>query len=950
MDFIYDYYIYLPSTNDCQNGIMGAETITNFSIDIEITNNCLGSSFLDYALEKFTIQTDGMVGVTKNHTTPVSQTLNLSYGHPNNPDGDFFAFTPAFTDLDATIVNPFTDCEENISSCAQGESVWIAYAIPIGGCPPYTTQQWQYRETPTSAWKNACPFASDLYSSSSKTYLGTIAAIPSYDYKYILSDSSNPPVQIEKETDFENFDEFIENISTTSSNDNCQSTVTVDFFSFYDYYNSPYEVSISYNGGLEFSSTKNNIGETVSFNVPFSGDYTIEAKDGVSGCTEKAIVSVQPQTPLSQIPSFIRYCDLPITINAGDPNANYVWKLRKRNLDINGNCGTNIGAEIELPNLEETIVLDDSLIEPNFCYRLIMTATDPISLCNTSDNTNILPSKLNSPNADLGLDMNVDYCETELPIIIQPINTTPNQIYMWSSGQTTQSIAIEQPDTYTLTVSNADGCTATDQVTVSLFTGILISLEEEIAACQGDVIILDPIISKAASANGDFSYIWSTGETTENIAVTNTGVYGLTVSNQDVCIDTDEITVYFTKYPQALNWQEDVFVCGESSVILDATVTPSVSYEWSTNETTPSIEVTETGVYQVSVTNIFIPDYQECTITEEVSVTFGDVTAEIEFEIEGCSTGNTTLSTEENPNFMYRWNTGSNQASIDITQAGTYTVTVTAGNCSVIDEITVDNSSIGTQTAYTLQADEEWTTIRNIDGLVIVPFGVKLNIVNTTIHFMDRASGILVEEGGYLQVDNTVLRGNPCTSIPWKGIQVEGQHATAQPAGYTTNGSPHHGTVIVRNGSTIQDASTGILVRSIGTSLGGGILSVRNSNFTNNRISILMDATGVGTNLRGSIWENNFTNNAPFVGGSGGDYTHIYLNRLGSHFNIFGNTFTSNGIANVTSVYTLSSTTLCVNNTFENVYKGIDAYNTSGIPDVRINGNDFVNTYKGITL
>ncbi|MEZ4885087.1 MAG: T9SS type A sorting domain-containing protein [Chitinophagales bacterium] len=268
----------------------------------------------------------------------------------------------------------------------------------------------------------------------------------------------------------------------------------------------------------------------------------------------------------------------------------------------------------------------------------------------------------------------------------------------------------------------------------------------------------------------------------------------------------------------------------------------------------------------------------------------------------------------------------------------------------MVDEITVDGNNLGTQNAYVLTTNEIWTNERNISGLMVVPANMDLIIEGTTIHFMDDNSGILVEEGGYLKIDNAVLRGNPCVVSAWKGIQVEGQPNTAQPTGYSTNGSTSHGTIIIRNGSTIQDAHIGVLVQNTGTNSGGGILSVRNSNFTNNRIGIVMNATGVGTNLRGSIWENTFTNNAPFVGGGGGGYTHIYLNRLGSHFNIFGNTFTSNGVANVTSIYSFSSYLLSVFNTFEEVYKGVDVYNTDGMPDVRINGNDFVDTFKGITL
>ncbi|MGB0931174.1 MAG: T9SS type A sorting domain-containing protein, partial [Chitinophagales bacterium] len=349
----------------------------------------------------------------------------------------------------------------------------------------------------------------------------------------------------------------------------------------------------------------------------------------------------------------------------------------------------------------------------------------------------------------------------------------------------------------------------------------------------------------------------------------------------------------------------------------------------------------ETGTYAVVVSDFSTG----CKTVETVHLPFE---VSIEQEQNFCASSVVLNATQEDAN-SYFWSTGEVSPTIEVTNGGVYSVTISINDCALSEQVTASIETPMNQAAYTLTMDETWTTVRNIKGLMIVPVGKKLIIESTTIHFIDENSGILVQEGGYLRVDNAVLRGNSCVSSSWKGIQVEGQSDTAQPADYTTNGSTSHGTVIIRNGSTIQDAAIGILVQNTGGT-GGGILSTRNSNFINNKIGIMMNTTSVGTELRGSIWENNFTTTAPFIGGGDGEYINVYLIRLGSPLNIFGNNFNCNVGMNVTGIRSVDSYLLSVFNNFENLYKGIDLYNSTTMPDIRINGNDFLATFKGVTL
>lgn len=101
--------------------------------------------------------------------------------------------------------------------------------------------------------------------------------------------------------------------------------------------------------------------------------------------------------------------------------------------------------------------------------------------------------------------------------------------YTWSNGATTQTITAG-PGTYSVTVSKS-GCTATSAaVTVSYYTvtAPTINASGSTTLCAGGNVVLT---SSAGSA-----YSWSTGSTANNIAVTTTGNYFVTVTDANGCV------------------------------------------------------------------------------------------------------------------------------------------------------------------------------------------------------------------------------------------------------------------------------------------------------------------------------------------------------------------------------------------------------------------------------
>jgi uncharacterized repeat protein (TIGR01451 family) len=143
----------------------------------------------------------------------------------------------------------------------------------------------------------------------------------------------------------------------------------------------------------------------------------------------------------------------------------------------------------------------------------------------TNSTTNTIPA----PTIDLGQDTLL--CSGQSLSLGLTSNWTN---YAWSTGATTSGITVASPGTYSLTVTDANGCSSTDLIVVqqSVTPGVFLG---------NDTTTTLPIVVDAGS--GFASYLWSTGATTQIITVGQTGTYWVQVTNQDGCVGTDTINV-----------------------------------------------------------------------------------------------------------------------------------------------------------------------------------------------------------------------------------------------------------------------------------------------------------------------------------------------------------------------------------------------------------------------
>jgi gliding motility-associated-like protein len=254
--------------------------------------------------------------------------------------------------------------------------------------------------------------------------------------------------------------------------------------------------------------------------------------------------------------------------------------------------------------------------------------------------------------------------------------------YMWNTGATTQSINITSTGSNTVTITDVNGCSATSSataVTVNVLPTATITPAGATTFCAGGSINLSAPLSS--------NYMWNTGATTQSINITSTGSNTVTITDVNGCSATSSATaVTANALPTAtITPAGATTFCAGGSVNLSAPL--SSNYMWSTGATTQSINITSTGSNTVTIT-----DVNGCSATSSATaVTVNALpTATI---IPGsattfCAGGSVNLSAPLSSNYL--WNTGATTQSINITSAGSNTVTITDVNgCSATSSATV---------------------------------------------------------------------------------------------------------------------------------------------------------------------------------------------------------------------------------------------------------------------
>jgi len=290
--------------------------------------------------------------------------------------------------------------------------------------------------------------------------------------------------------------------------------------------------------------------------------------------------------------------------------------------------------------------------------------------CKGSDSINVVVNA--NPLINLGADST--FCGGTIVTLDAGAGQTS---YLWSDGSSNQTLDIGIAGSYTVTVTDANGCSATDTIVMSV--NPTLNLGSDLTVCDGQPAVID-------AGPGLATYTWNTGETTQSIIVTSAGTYGLSVTDGGGCINSDSIEVIISATP-VVTLGPDVTVCGNAVVTLDAGAGFS-AYAWNDGSSMQTLDVTLSGNYIVTVTN-----QDGCNNSDTVGVSFFPLPVVMLYGDTTLCYGNTILLDAGSGFNSYQWSDGSSGQTVlvDVSTSGLYTVTVTDGNgCTGTDSVNVD--------------------------------------------------------------------------------------------------------------------------------------------------------------------------------------------------------------------------------------------------------------------
>ena len=277
-------------------------------------------------------------------------------------------------------------------------------------------------------------------------------------------------------------------------------------------------------------------------------------------------------------------------------------------------------------------------------------------------------------------------------------NGTTPYTYSWISGQTTQDLTGLSAGVYTMTVTDANGCSETHSVTVSNLPGTLAVQSVLTDENCGDGMGAINLTTSGGAI--PYSYQWSNSATTEDINGLSAGTYTVTISDNASCVLTETYILNNGTQPLSIaSASVSNELCADGNGSISITIgggSAPYSYAWNTGAITQNLSSLSSGTYQVTIT-----DADGCSVTESYVITNdpGSLSVSSVSSPEVCGDGTGEIDvTIANGNYPMTFAWSSGQTSPDITglSAGAYTLTLTDNfGCQVIHSDTVINNANG---------------------------------------------------------------------------------------------------------------------------------------------------------------------------------------------------------------------------------------------------------------
>ena len=360
---------------------------------------------------------------------------------------------------------------------------------------------------------------------------------------------------------------------------------------FFDAYN---RVDVSFvSGGIspfEYSMDGTAWQDTVGFDSLAAGSYTFFARDG-EGCSASASQEVAPPMSHSASQTHVSCFQgangtATITFAGGGYAPNYTYSLR-RGGNILASGPINPGETLTVHNLSagnHRFFVDDAqgcsvpgalvqITQPP-AININITKVNPLCVDEPSGTATALPSGGVAPYS-----------------------------YEWMNGQTTQTATGLSAATYSVTVTDANGCEKSRFVTLNNPPAINIIVSRTAPTCPG--FSNGFATANVSGGTGPKTYLWSTGATTPGITGLAAGNYTVTATDANGCDKVFGFTLFDPLFSVNIA-KRDIACFGQTNGSATATGgggRGQKTYLWSTGATTRTIAGLPQGTYTVTATD-----------------------------------------------------------------------------------------------------------------------------------------------------------------------------------------------------------------------------------------------------------------------------------------------------------------------------------------------------------
>ncbi|HOI00880.1 MAG TPA: DUF5011 domain-containing protein, partial [Bacteroidales bacterium] len=284
-----------------------------------------------------------------------------------------------------------------------------------------------------------------------------------------------------------------------------------------------------------------------------------------------------------------------------------------------------------------------------------------INGCSSTATSNVVIHPL--PIANAGQDVGI------CPGVSTQLVATGGTDYEWSNGgqAATQSVAPLVTTMYTVTVTDANGCSAADDVIVTVHP-LPGSIVQPMEICMASCTTL--------TAPAGQEYLWSNGLTQGSIQVcpSNSQTYAVTVTNQYGCKATSYFIVQL-KFLPFVYAGPDTDMCEGDTIELQ--VSGAGSYAWNTGNTSTQVLVSPSITTTYTVTGTAA---NGCTATDAILVTVHPLPVTTITPVNPMVCAGSCMDLTASGGVHYAWNEGSSTAMIVVCPTATTLYQVTATN------------------------------------------------------------------------------------------------------------------------------------------------------------------------------------------------------------------------------------------------------------------------------